>query len=173
MGGVPTEAVMGQSRGSISQIGSERAKTSTKNLGVTSYETRSHSSDHPDHASPDARYLRSARRPTLRKDLSSACLEFFSSSCGRYRLRCATESRMYWGASMPFRMSLTRRSPSLALVGDDLGVEEAHPPSPRLRLAPSRRQDVLHPVALGSVGEGDDVAAVGTKCVDGSAVGAA
>ena len=32
MSGAPTEAVIGQSRGCISQIGTERAKTSTKNL---------------------------------------------------------------------------------------------------------------------------------------------
>src|ERR687885_2403820 len=52
-------------------------------------------------------------------------------------------------------------------------IGEAHPPSPRLKLARPRSQDVFYPVALRPVGEGDDVPAVGAKGVDGGEVGAA
>src|SRR5215213_6236938 len=83
--------------------------------------------------------------------------------------RAACTGERYETQDEPHR----ERSPALAVVGDDNGVEEANPPSPRLQLTRSRRQDVLHPVALGSVGKGDDVTAVGAKGVDGGAVRAA
>ena len=41
-----------------------------------------------------------------------------------------------------------------------------HAPSPRLEFARTRSQDVLDPVALRSVGEGDDVPIVGMRGVE-------
>ena len=64
-------------------------------------------------------------------------------------------------------------SPTLAVVGLDTRADQVHSPPPRLQLARSRSQNVLYPVALCSVGEGDDVAIVGAKGVDGGVVSAA
>src|SRR5215211_344082 len=156
---------MGQSRGSNSQIGAERAKTSTKNLTGDPLRDTILFTNHV-----DAGYLRSARPLTLRKDLSSLC----PGSSGRYQSSvCYIEPHVLGSAYEIQNEPHRERSPTLALVGDDNGVEEANPPPPRLQLTRSRRQDVLHPIALRSVGKGDDVRAVGAKGVDGGAVRAA
>src|SRR5215218_4871576 len=160
---------MGQSRGSNSQIGAERAKTSTKNLRGDPLRETILFTDYL-----DADYLRSARPPTFRKDLSSLCVGSPRPSCGRYQSSvCYIEPHVLGSAYEIQNEPHRERSPTLALVGDDNGVEEANPPPPRLQLTRSRRQDVLHPIALRSVGKGDDVRAVGAKGVDGGAVRAA
>src|SRR5919107_2930417 len=45
--------------------------------------------------------------PLSVKDSSSVVLDSSDCPVAVTELRCATESRMYWGASMRFRMSLT------------------------------------------------------------------
>ena len=111
---------MGQSRGSNSQIGAERAKTSTKNLRGDPLRETILFTNHL-----DAGYLRSASPPTFRKDLSSLCV----GSSGRYQSSvCYIEPHVLGSAYEIQNEPHRERSPTLALVGDDNGVEEANPP---------------------------------------------